>query len=147
MPWWGWIIIGVLLLGAELLAVDAQFYLIFIGAAALIVGLGDIAGPELPAWVEWLAFAALSVLLMFTLRRHLYEKLRSRPALDVENDVGRLVSLAEDLAPGRSCRAEYRGSHWTAINIGNRVIPRGGSARIESVDGLTLQVTGVMVEE
>ena len=26
MPWWGWIIFGVVLLGAELLAIEAQFY-------------------------------------------------------------------------------------------------------------------------
>jgi membrane protein implicated in regulation of membrane protease activity len=147
MPWWGWIIIGVLLLAAELLAVDAQFYLIFLGAAAILVGLGDIAGPELPAWLEWLAFAVLSILLMFTLRRHLYEKLRNRPVGAVESDVGRFLALTEELAPGKSCRAEYRGTYWTALNIGGRAIPAGGNARIESVDGLTLRVSGVVAEQ
>ena len=34
MPWWGWIIFGALLLGSELLIVDAGFYLVFIGIAA-----------------------------------------------------------------------------------------------------------------
>ena len=28
MPWWGWIIVGVVLLAAELLAIEAQFYLV-----------------------------------------------------------------------------------------------------------------------
>ena len=39
MPWWGWIIFGALLLGSELLIVDAGFYLVFIGIAAAITGL------------------------------------------------------------------------------------------------------------
>ena len=32
MAWYSWIILGTLLLGVELFAVDAQFFLIFIGA-------------------------------------------------------------------------------------------------------------------
>ena len=36
MPWWGWMIIGALMLGSELLGVDAAFYLVFIGVAAMI---------------------------------------------------------------------------------------------------------------
>ena len=35
MNWWGWIIAGAILLGAELSFVNAQFYLVFIGSAAM----------------------------------------------------------------------------------------------------------------
>ena len=38
MNWWGWLIIGFVLMGAELTAVDAAFYLIFVGAAAILMG-------------------------------------------------------------------------------------------------------------
>ena len=34
MPWWGWMIVGALLLGSELMIVDAGFYLVLIGIAA-----------------------------------------------------------------------------------------------------------------
>ena len=34
MPWWGWITIGAILLGSEMLLIDAQFYLVFLGLAA-----------------------------------------------------------------------------------------------------------------
>ncbi len=61
MPWWGWIIIGVVLLCAELFAIDAQFYLVFIGIGAVIVGLGQLLGLDLPMWGQWLLFAALSI--------------------------------------------------------------------------------------
>lgn len=140
MAWWAWMIIGVLLLSAELLAIDAQFYLVFLGASAILVGLAGIAGPDLPMWVEWLSFAALAVLMMFTLRRQLYEKVRGRPLGTVEGDVGGRVALERDLAPGKSCRTEYRGALWTAVNIGAQPIAAGSEARIESVEGLTLRV-------
>ena len=69
MAWWGWCILGVALLGVELLAVDAQFYLVFAGLAAVIVGLLGLVGLELPVAGQWLLFAVLAVTAMFTLRR------------------------------------------------------------------------------
>ena len=44
MTWWSWMILGAVLLGAELFAVDAQFYLVFLGVSAAIVGLASLAG-------------------------------------------------------------------------------------------------------
>jgi membrane protein implicated in regulation of membrane protease activity len=141
MPWWGWIIIGALLLGAELFAVDAQFYLVFLGIAAIVVGFGDLVGLHLPVWLQWLSFAALSLLTMITIRRQLYEKLRKRPLGTVEGDIGRLLAIGEELPPGKSCRAEYRGTMWTAVNVGTGAIAAGAEARIEAVQGLTLRVS------
>jgi membrane protein implicated in regulation of membrane protease activity len=48
MPWWGWLILGVGLLGVEMFVVDAQFYLVFIGVAAALVGLLGLAGIAWP---------------------------------------------------------------------------------------------------
>ena len=39
MSWWGWVIAGAILLGAELAFVNAQFYLVFVGSAAIVVGM------------------------------------------------------------------------------------------------------------
>ena len=36
MEWWAWIAAGAILLGSELAFVDAQFYLVFVGASALV---------------------------------------------------------------------------------------------------------------
>jgi membrane protein implicated in regulation of membrane protease activity len=140
MTWWGWAVIGTLLLCAELFAIDAQFYLIFIGAGAIIVGLIGLAGIDLPVWAQWLLFAVLSIIAMVTVRRQLYEKLRLQPTAKLDTDVNRRVLIPQDLAPGRSGRVEYRGSGWTAVNVGDQVIPAGSEVRIESIDGLTLNV-------
>jgi membrane protein implicated in regulation of membrane protease activity len=143
MAWWGWCILGAVVIGIELLAVDAQFYLIFAGVAAVAVGLLGLVGLELPVAGQWLLFAVLAVTAMFTLRRPIYAKLMNKPFANVSTDVDQRVVLAQELAPGKSCRIEYRGSGWTALNIGDRAIPPGGSARIDSIDGVTLHVRAV----
>ncbi|HET7609538.1 MAG TPA: NfeD family protein [Gammaproteobacteria bacterium] len=140
MSWWGWCIVGALLLAAELFAVDAQFYLIFLGVAAFVVGLLGVAGVDLPSWAQWLTFGALSIAAMLTVRKQLYERLRKRPLGNVATDVAQRVRIPEALPPGKTLRVEYRGSGWTALNVGDRPIPAGEEVLIEGVDGLTLRV-------
>jgi membrane protein implicated in regulation of membrane protease activity len=53
---------------------------------------------------------------------------------------GETVILPQELTPGESCRLEFRGSSWSAVNGGKAVIAAGAKARIERVDGLTLVV-------
>jgi inner membrane protein len=143
MAWWAWCILGAVVIGIELLAVDAQFYLVFAGLAAVTVGLLGLVGLELPLAGQWLLFAVLSVGAMFTLRRPIYAKLMNRPFSNVSTDLDQRVVLAQELAPGKSCRIEYRGSGWTAMNIGDQSIPPGGAARIDSIDGVTLRVRAI----
>ena len=143
MAWWGWCILGMVLLGAELLAVDAQFYLVFAGLAAVVVGLLGLVGLELPVAGQWLLFAVIAVASMFTLRRPIYQKLMNRPFGNVSTDLDQRIVLTQELAPGKSCRVEYRGSGWTALNVGDHAIPPGGAARIDSIEGVTLRVRPV----
>jgi membrane protein implicated in regulation of membrane protease activity len=140
MAWWGWCIVGILLLGAEMFAIDAQFYLVFLGAGAIVVGLAGLIGIELPGWMQWIAFTVLSLGAMLAFRKQLYEKLRSRRHGEIHGDVNQRVLIPQTLAPGQSLRIEYRGSGWTAVNVGDKPIPAGEEVRIEAIDGLTLQV-------
>jgi len=50
--------------------------------------------------------------------------------------------LPADLPPGESCRLEFRGCSWSAVNGGHVPIAAGAKARIERVDGLTLVLHG-----
>ena len=67
----------------------------------------------------------------------------NRPFGNVSTDLEQRVVLTQELAPGKSCRIEYRGSGWTAMNIGDEPIPQGGAARIDSIDGVTLRVRAI----
>jgi inner membrane protein len=140
MPWWSWIVVGVLLLGAELLFVDAQFYLVFLGVAALIVGGLDLGGVDLPGWQQWLLFSALSIATMITFRKRLYGLMRP-PIADVPiGPAGDSVTLPTSLAPGARCRVDYRGTQWDAQNESELTLEVGSSAKILRVDGLTLKI-------
>jgi hypothetical protein len=61
MPWWGWITVGALLLAAEMTIVDLEFFLVFLGASALLVGMLGLAGVPLPFWMQWIVFAVLAI--------------------------------------------------------------------------------------
>ena len=140
MQWWGWIIFGAFLLGAELLGVDAAFYLIFIGFSAIVVGLLEAFGLNMAPWVEWLVFAALALTFMVLFRKRLYTKFRGVDTDYKAGPVGSLLKLETDLPPGDTCRMQYRGTTWTVVNASSQLISQGNDARITRVDGTTLAI-------
>ena len=140
MTWWGWMILGAVLLGAELFAIDAQFYLVFVGISAVLVGLAGLLGIVMPEWAEWMAFAVLSLLSFFTFRKSMYEKIRGGAVGFRETLRGNSVDVPEQLEPGAETRLEYRGTKWTVRNVGESPIPAGTRATVVAVDGLTLRI-------
>ena len=140
MTWWAWLVLGAVLLGAELFAVDAQFYLVFLGVSAAIVGLASLFGIVLPEWGQWLAFAVIALFFFLTFRRTLYQKIRGGGEEYRESLAGESVLVAEDLAVGTEARTEYRGTKWTIRNVGETTIGAGSRARVVEVNGLTLNV-------
>lgn len=141
MPWWGWLVIGIGLLGVEMFVVDAQFYLVFLGASAAIVGLIGLSGLTLPDWAQWLVFAALAIITMVGFRRRIYSLVRSRSGhVEERLTLGDHVVVPALLPAGQSCRVDYRGSSWTARNVDVQPIEAGREAVITHVDGLTLHV-------
>jgi len=139
MAWWGWIIGGAILLGAELAFVNAQFYLVFIGSAALVTGLLT-SSLEPSPWIQWASFAVLAVVSMVLFRSRVYRRFRHQlPAVPV-GPVGKHITLGSALAAGDSCQAEYGGSYWTVRNDSDTAIIPGGRARIVRVQDLTLHV-------
>ena len=142
MEWWAWIAVGAILLGSELAFVDAQFYLVFVGASAFAVGMLQLTGLGMPVWLQWLIFAALAVTSLVIFRQRIYDRMRRKLPPLKGGPAGEVVTLPADLPPGESCRLEYRGCSWSALNGGKTAIAAGAKARIERVDGLTLVVHG-----
>jgi membrane protein implicated in regulation of membrane protease activity len=140
MTWWAWMILGAVLLGAELFAVDAQFYLVFLGVSAAIVGFALLFGVVTPEWVQWLSFGILSLLFFLTFRRTLYMKIRGGGEEYRGSIAGESISVSTDLPAGADARTTYRGTEWNIRNIGEAAIPAGSRAKVVEVDGLTLNV-------
>lgn len=140
MLWWHWMILGAVILGAELFAIDAQFYLVFLGLSAALVGLAGMLGIAMPEWAQWITFAVLSLVSFFTFRKALYEKIRGGATGFRATISGDTVNIKEELAAGSESRTEYRGTKWTVRNTGANAISAGTRAKVVKVDGLTLHI-------
>jgi membrane protein implicated in regulation of membrane protease activity len=139
MTWWAWMIGGAVLLGAELAFVDAQFYLVFVGSAALVVGI-LVTFVALQQWAQWALFAILTIGSMVFFRGRVYRWLRGHPPEVRLGPSGDVLTLPVALAPGESCRTEHCGSFWTVCNDSEVPLPSGANVRIARVQGLTLLV-------
>lgn len=141
MPWWSWMVVAALALAVEMFVLDAQFYLVFFGISAAIVGLLGLSGVAMPDWVQWLALSVLAVVSMVTFRKRTYELVRKRTGhVEERLTVGDRVTVPVRLEPSQTCRVDYRGSSWTARNVDELPIEAGREAIIARVDGLTLMV-------
>lgn len=139
MNWWTWMIGGAILFGAELAFVDAQFYLVFIGSASIIVGLVAVS-MAMDQWAQWALFAVLSISSMVLFRGRIYRKLRGHPPEVRLGPSGGELTLPAALEPGESCQTEHAGSFWTVKNDSAIPLSSGTRVRIVRVQGLTLLV-------
>ena len=141
MVWWYWILLGLGLLGLEILT-PGGFYLLFFGLASLAVGGIVGLGAAESAWLQWLLFSVLSIVSLLFFRNPLLARIkyveRKGPAVDTM--VGEIAIPLEDLSPDGTGKAELRGAAWTVRNAGHAGITKGQRSRVERVDGLTLWI-------
>ncbi len=132
MSWWIWVVLGIALLVVEIVTPGGLFALFF-GASALLVGALVGLGLE-AAWLQWLLFAALGVVLLVALRRKLAARMGRGP--EVPGLVGELAIPREDLEPGATGSADLRGAPWTATNDGEAPLRRGQRCRVVRAENL-----------
>jgi len=133
-------ILGAILLGSELLVVDAAFYLVFLGVAAAITGAIVLAGVAIEPWLQFMIFGALSLASMVAFRKRFYEKLRGNAPDYPSSAAGEFIRITETLEPGKSCRQNFRGTTWTVINRGLNTIEQDTEVKVDQVDGLNIIV-------
>jgi membrane protein implicated in regulation of membrane protease activity len=138
--WWLWLLLGLVLLGVEILT-PGGFYFLFFGVAALVVGCLAGLGVGGPLWAQLVVFSVLSIVTLAALRPYLVRWTRSGERPDpVDRLESEVAVLADDLAPGAYGKAELRGTSWTVVNHDQRPLARGQRVRVVRVDGLTLWV-------
>lgn len=138
MLWWAWLLVGFLLVAAELLT-PGGFYLLFFGLGGIAVGLLGLFGIALPAWGQWLLFSALSIGATLLFRRPLLDRLQVRmPAQRDEELQGEIATPVETILPGAVGKAELRGTSWNARNAAARALAAGERCRVVGMDGLQL---------
>jgi inner membrane protein len=140
MTWWLWTVFGLVLCAIEL-ATPGSLFIVFFGAAALLIGLlglFDLAGP---AWLQWLMFPIFSIISLRLFRRPLMQRLGIGAGRDdVDSLVGEIAVPVDPIAPGEHGRAELRGSTWSARNLDVAVLAPGQRCRVVAVQGLMLDL-------
>ncbi|HEX2311928.1 MAG TPA: NfeD family protein, partial [Vicinamibacterales bacterium] len=114
MSWWLWLVLGLGLTALELLS-PGGFYLIFFGLSAFLIGTLQLLGLQSQVWVQWFLFTALSFGLLLLFRNPLLKAFRPT-GTPVDQLVGEVAIVIEDITAGGVGKAELRGTGWNARN-------------------------------
>jgi membrane protein implicated in regulation of membrane protease activity len=139
MEWWTWILLGLLLLLAEIVT-PGGFYFIFFGTGAVLVGVLAGLGAGGPLWFQFILFPFISLLALWFFREKLLQLTSSGARDNIDSLVGEIAVAADEIAVNAVGKAEMRGTSWSARNIGGKPLARGERARVERVEGLTIFV-------
>ncbi len=135
---WHWWVLGLLLLVAEMLS-PTGFFLLWIGAAAILVGAVSWAVPTLGWEVELVMFGVLSVASFFVWRRFRPAAVATdQPSLNRRGQsyVGRTFTLASPIVNGVG-KLHVDDSQW---RISGADADAGTQVKVVAVDGATLKV-------
>jgi len=143
MIWWYWLLLGLLLLGAEMMT-PGGFYILFFGLAALVVG--AIAGSGLVESdsAQWLLFTGIAIASLLVFRGPLLARMNASEIQhpDVDSMLGEIAIPLDALAAGAVGKVELRGTTWSAKNTGASPLNKGQRSKVTGMDGLTLLITG-----
>lgn len=146
VAWWVWMVIGLLLLVAEMI-LPTDFFVFFTGvgatAAALTTGLGLTDGLMSQA----VTFAAVSVISLVTMRGWMRRLLhRDMPDKPIDSLVGQTATTVGEIPPNGTGQVMLRGSPWKARNTSASPIAAGARVRVEQTDSITLLVSEMQPE-
>ena len=139
MAWWVWAVGGLVLLGTELF-VPLDFFVFFLGVAALGVCGAVALGAVTTTTAQLLLFSVLAVLTTLGLRGPLVARLRRAQdtGVGIETLIGEAAILLGPLAPGQVGKAELRGTTWSVRSEHGQPLPAGHRCRVQRVEGLVL---------
>ncbi|MCX7626858.1 MAG: NfeD family protein [Methylophilaceae bacterium] len=144
-PLWLWGILGVLLLGVEMLT--GTFYILWFGIASLCVSLLLFVFPHTPFALQLLSFSLLSLASLVVWKfRYAQQSLRSRVGQSRGDAIGRVGRVIEAVSAQRMGRIVFTipvmGSReWTAVS--DETLEAGVYAEVVAIEGNYLRVKGV----
>lgn len=136
--YWHWWILGLVLLGAEML-LPTGFFLLWIGAAAILVGAASWLVPSLGWEIQVVMFGVLSVASFFVWKRFRpAQGMSDQPSLNRRGHsyVGRTFTLTAPIVNGIGT-LHVDDSQW---RISGADVPAGTQVRVIAADGSTLRV-------
>lgn len=134
-----WLIVGLLMLLAELVSVALVFAFFAIGAflTALLAYIGLL--PDMD--MQILAFSVISVVALLLLRKHARRLFDSNGKVhEFEEFNGETAMVVKDIPQTGEGKIFYRGAEWIALSFTNHAIEAGSKVVIRKADGIRLLV-------
>ncbi len=141
MTWWIWLLLGLLMLAAEI-AIPGGIIMLFFGASPMIVGVLVALGVGGPLWFQAVLFSVLSVVSLLTLRGPILRRMNSThgSADQIDSIAGKQAVVLDDIPPMADGKVELRGIPWTAHNVGDSPLTAGQKCIVDRVKGVKLYV-------
>ena len=139
---YGWWLLALALIGAELLMPD--FFLLWIGIAAAALGVILVFAPQLSFLMQTVLFVALSIascLIYWRFVRRALDQRSEHPLLNrrAAQLIGRRYVLDTAIVNGQG-KARVGDSHWL---VEGPDLPAGATIEVVAVEGATLKVQAV----
>lgn len=134
-----WLIVGLVMLLAELVSVLLVFGFFAIGAllTALLASIGVLPTME----SQLMAFSVISLLSLILLRKQAKTLLSSRGKHNEYNEfIGETALVIRDIPNSGYGKIYYRGAEWKALSLANTNIIAGSKVVIRRADGIVLIV-------
>lgn len=139
-PYLVWIVIGLLLLGVELMT--TTFVMMFFAIGAFVVAGMTWAGLVDSVVMQLILFGGLSAAGLLLFKEKLKTAWRHRSHNSYRVDAGEVLLLDTPIAIGAQAEVNYQGTKWTAVNESGLAMLAGERAVIGRVDGVKLILTG-----
>ena len=133
-----WLIVGLIMLIAELVSVLLVFVFFAIGAlfTSLLAAVGLLTSTE----SQIIAFSVISIVSMLVLRKHARRLLDRKGAAEYTEFVGETAMVIKDIPADGEGKIYYRGAEWKANSGNHNLIAAGSKVIIKKADGIILIV-------
>lgn len=135
-----WVIIGLLMLVAELVSTALVFVFFAVGGliTALLAAIGLLPSLE----YQIMAFSLISILTLIIFRKNAKKIMEARHEKHEEYKefVGETAMVIRDIPASGTGKIYYRGAEWSAISENHAIIEAGSKVIIQRTEGITLVV-------
>ena len=138
-----WLVIALILIGAELMSM--AFIALYLAVGAIAAGIAGAAGANFG--IQILVFAVVSVVSLIATRKPLKRALDRTPvvASNAQTVVGKhaVVTVALDEGPGHRGQIRVGTEYWSARSSDDHSIEEGATVEVAGIEGVTALVRRV----
>lgn len=133
-----WGAAGLLLILADV--AFGTFFVMFLGAGALITASILWMGIPMNTASQWLTFSGLSTMGVVLLRKKLMQWFGPSKEERFEEHKGQTVLVTESITPANPGKVKYRGAEWQAATNNDDSFDKGENAVITHLDGIVVYI-------